>query len=406
MRRSPRAAAPEPRAYRDAFGLFRVSQALTILDAKQLYDSRPLVFDDAQTSGSGTSSTHNPLRGSTTMAVSNLTAGTRVRQSKRWPNYQAGKGQLLKMTSIFGAPTTGIRRRQGLFETSNGIFFDQTSAGMRVVIRSNVTGSPVERVVAQTDFSLDKLDGKGPSRLTFDASKAQIGVIAFQYLGVGDVWVGFDIEGQTVLCHQFKNSNVLDSVYMSSPNLPVRYEISNDGTGPAATFETVCCQVASEGGRDSGGLDRAISRRLTPYTITVVGAYHPILAMRLKSTCLGAYVAPKSLSIICTSTSAFNWVLLLNPTFSETPTWAAHANSCIEKDVTSASTVTVTGGTELAEGYAQSQNEGAVVEKLRPDLALGSKIDGTADIVCLALAPISQQATETFYASLGYVEDV
>ena len=67
----------------DAFARLRISNPETIFDSKQLNDKQPLFWDDQQVSGSGTTSTYNTNKASTTLAVSNLTAGKRVRQTFR-----------------------------------------------------------------------------------------------------------------------------------------------------------------------------------------------------------------------------------------------------------------------------------------------------------------------------------
>ncbi len=48
----------------DAFGRKRVSDVFTLFDSKQLYDNLPLLYDDQQVSGSGTTSVHNPAKAS------------------------------------------------------------------------------------------------------------------------------------------------------------------------------------------------------------------------------------------------------------------------------------------------------------------------------------------------------
>jgi len=58
----------------------------------------PLFYDNQETSGSGTTTTYNPNQSSQTLTVANLTAGTRVRQTKMSFNYQSGKSLLVFMS--------------------------------------------------------------------------------------------------------------------------------------------------------------------------------------------------------------------------------------------------------------------------------------------------------------------
>ena len=80
-----------------------------------------------------------------------------------------------------------------------------------------------------------------------------------QWLGVGRVRVGFNINGVIYYAHYFNNANNLGSVYMSTPNLPVRYEVSS--TGGSVTLDQICCTVQSEGGNSQMGTIRSINSR-------------------------------------------------------------------------------------------------------------------------------------------------
>lgn len=82
----------------DSFSRFRVSSPHTEFDSKQLHDNLPLLFDDQETSGSGTSSTHSTATAQSSLQVSATTAGTRVRQTFRRFNYQPGKSQYIILT--------------------------------------------------------------------------------------------------------------------------------------------------------------------------------------------------------------------------------------------------------------------------------------------------------------------
>lgn len=156
--------APEfPAGALDPFARLRVAGPVTIFDSKQLFDNKPLQWDDAQTSGAGTSSAWSAARASSLMGVSAGTAGVRVRQTMRRFNYQPGKGQLVLMTFAMGAAAAGITRRVGQFDANNGLFLEQISTGPGFVVRSSVSGAPVDFRVDQANWNLDRLDGSGPS---------------------------------------------------------------------------------------------------------------------------------------------------------------------------------------------------------------------------------------------------
>ena len=175
---------------------------------------------------SGTSTSFNVNRASTTLSVSAFTAGTRIRQSKRCFNYQPGKSQFVVRTFVMGAAVNGVTKETGYFDGINGICLRQQASGISLVVTSNATGSPVDTVIPQSSWNVDKLDGTGASGLALDLSKVQIMLIDFEWLGAGTVSIGFFINRQLYYANMFHNANILDTVYMSNPNLPLRKVIT------------------------------------------------------------------------------------------------------------------------------------------------------------------------------------
>lgn len=398
----------------DAFGRYRVSNLETVFNSKQLASSQALFWDDQQTTGAGTTTTFNTNQASTTIAVSAATAGTRVRQTFRSFNYQPGKSQLINMTFVLGAAAVGIRRRVGLFNANNGLFLEQTSAALSVVVRSFTSGAPVDTAVPQASWNLDKLNGTGPSAgnpsgVTFDPSKVQLMVIDFQWLGTGQVRFGFYIGGSLIYVHEFEFANSLSLVYMQMPSLPLRYEINNSGAGGAAGLVTICCSVMSEGGQPDNGFVLSADRGDTPMVTLNSAAIFPLVAIRLKAAFTFAQVEPLTSSIILTSNAAYRWMLLLNPTVVGVAFAfvSVNANSAVEADVTAVNTTTLTGGTQLDSGYGQASAtaNGSTDFSAPSSIQLGATIAGVSDILVLAIQRMSiGGAAETCYGSLGWRE--
>ncbi len=391
----------------DAFGRLRISGPETLFDSKQLVDKQPLFWDDQQTAGSGTTSTYLTNQAATQMSVSNVTAGTRVRQTFERQNYQPGKGMSVIMTGVLGSGATGITRRIGYFDQNNGCFFQLSGTTLSVVVRSFVTGSAVDTLITQADWNLDKLDGTGASGVTIDISKAQIFVIDFQWLGVGRVRFGVDIGGILIYVHQILNANVLSTVWMSSPNLPCRYEISNSGVGPAANLIHICSSVISEGGREKTGFVLSIDRGDTVLTTLNNNSVYPLIAIRLKSTYLMASIEELSLSVLSLSNSAYRYCLVLNPTVTGTAfSFTGITNSAVEADVTTTSATTISGGNQILSGYIDATAaQGNLIQDIPSDLRLGSSIAGVSDIMVLGVQRITGTA-ESFYASLCWRENI
>lgn len=232
----------------DAFGRLRVSNPTTIFDSQLQYDKQPLLWLE-KTSGSA-SSTHLPNESAVDMDVTTSASDSIVRQTREYMRYQPGKSQFILCTGVMGAATVNTNKLIGYGDDENGLFFGQDGGGMYVMQRSYVSGSAVDTIVRQADWNTDKMDGTGASGITLDPIKANIFSIDLEWLGVGRVRMGFNINGVTYTAHQFLNANANATTYMTTANLPVRYEITNTGAATANTLKMICSQVTSEGGLD------------------------------------------------------------------------------------------------------------------------------------------------------------
>lgn len=86
--------------------------------------------------------------------------------------------------------------------------------------------------VPQSQFSIDKCDGTGPSGFNFDVHKIQMMYIDFSWYGAGKVRYGFKgVDGEVKYVHEFIHNNVFTEAYMRAGNLPGRYEVGN-GANP------------------------------------------------------------------------------------------------------------------------------------------------------------------------------
>ena len=392
----------------DAFYRQRMSTPETIFDSKQISNKQPQFFDDQQVSGSGTSSTYNTNQASTTLAVSNLTAGKRVRQTFRRFNYQPGKSMLIEKTFKIDTKKTGIKIKDGYFDDNNGLYFYTHSDDYGFGVRTFTSGVAVDNLIPQSSWNIDKLDGTGinnPSGLNLTSFQKALFFVDFEWLGVGVIAFGFFLGRKPVYCASYDTGTTDALVTLSTPNLPCRTEIENDGTGAAASTTSICCTVVSEGGLKDTGYPYAVTRGITPLVTLNDGDLYPLIAIRLKSTNLGSLIKILDLSISCTSTAVFEYQLLLNPTVTGTAfSFSAPAditNSSIEADVSRTSATKVSGGTLLySKGGSQGSATPSTSAILNSDFALGSTIAGVSDIVVLVIRRLTG-TTETFYATLN-----
>lgn len=371
----------------DAFGRQRVSNPEMVFNSKQIFDNQPLYWDDIQESGSGTTSTHSTDTASTTLGVSLNTTGKRTRQTFMRFNYQPSKSQLIFITGILKASGggTGIISRMGYFDDNNGLFLECNANTINLVRRTYTGGSASDNPYPQSSWILDKMDGTGPSKITLDFTKTQIFVIDFEWLGVGRVRFGFNVNGVTYYVHELYNANNLTTVYMSTPNLPLRYQIINNGSGAASTINCICAAVISEGGREEVATNSYVSTKGAAVTATK-NVTNAIIAARLKTGYLAATIDVLDISLLTASNDNYEWQLYLNPSGINNLTFSGVNNSSLEYAVASNGTQ-ISGGFAIAGGYAQAKTD-VQASSLKSLLKLGASITGKKDVLVLSCQPL------------------
>jgi hypothetical protein len=398
----------------DAFGRWRSSNPHSIFDSKQIHDNGPLFWDESLESGVGISSAHSVNTASTVITSTNLTAGVFTRQTFMRFNYQPGKSQQILLTGIIerSGGGTGVERRIGLFDDDNGLFFESNAGTVGVTRRTNVTGSPIDNTVVQSSWNVDLMDGSGgtanPSGLTVDWTKTQIFGMDFEWLGVGRVRMFLGIAGKLYPVHEFLNANVLDKVYMSTPNLPLRYQMVTTGSSPVTTMEAICCTVESEGGVDDLGALRSAGTEGAHVDCNTENVIYAIVGIRLKTGYIGATINIERIALqIQTQSETGEWIWILNPVVGGTFTYGDETSSAVQiaRGVTAN---TVTGGTRITGGFGESTSSGGgsggVSSPIPNALRLGCKIDGTVDEMVLCWMPNGGSTNHDIEGSITWRE--
>lgn len=342
----------------DAFGRIRMSSPFTLGDYKHLYGLDPN-FVDLITNGGSVAFQSN--KACARLTTSNNSSSRVVHQTKLYHHYMPGKSQQILSSFNFYTATANVTKRTGYYDDNNGIYFEQAGNGtLSWVIRTYVNGVVEENRKTQSQWNIDPCNGAGGSLFNLDITKTQLIFIEFQWLGVGSVTVGFVHEGSFVPCHIFHHSNDLTTVYMSSPNLPVRCEILNTGTTAGAYFDQICSTVVSEGGYVEAGIDWAVT---TPALRTVTaGATLPIMAIRLKTafkTYLNRMIVRMGNLNVFSDGENIKWRLLKLPdsTYINDTTWTpvdddSGVEYCV--DIT-----TVSDGDEMENGFVGASTQGS-----------------------------------------------
>lgn len=249
---------PEP--FVDLFGRLRVSSPETQSQIKQetsvmrdLTLSRGSIIADASLTGTAINNYFD--------IVSTGTGGKYRARSKICGLYQNAKSLLVFFTFNFVTTgTTGVIKRAGYFSgdtNRDGIWLEQNGSTVSWNLGSTLDNSV--KTVTQDNWLGD---------ITIDWTKAQIGVIGFEYLGVGDIICGFVQDRKLLLANVFSNKNGLTTPYMATPNLYLNYEMEvNRTTTNTETLRVICATCLIEGGQERNGFPFTLSR-FTGFTLS------------------------------------------------------------------------------------------------------------------------------------------
>jgi hypothetical protein len=285
----------------DSFNRLRVSQASTLFDSQQEYGLDTLRTWDCTANGTlptilspngSVSSVGNSVgpRDVNTKLTPITTSATNghysILQSRQYTRYIPGYGHLIFLTGVFATNAS--------YEAS-------------IVLRTSTSGSPSDiRSIPQSQWNIDKFDGSGPSKYVLDLTKTQILVIGAQWLGVGRVLVGFDIDGCIHPAHEFLNANILSVPYTGTFNLPIRWQqqtlasqtkvdagyfdssggvfLSTTNANAGGTSYFNCVSVQSEGASEARGYPQSQNPGIGSIAVTT---RRPVFSIRPSSTFQG-----------------------------------------------------------------------------------------------------------------------
>lgn len=365
----------------DAFGRTKVAEPFTLGDYKHIYGLDPALIDRTVSGGTVVFSANKSCA---TLTTNSSPTSLALHQTRAYHHYQPGKSQMILSSIRFGYAQQNVTKRNGYYDDRDGIYFEQVGSSassgidngqLNFVIRSCVSGVASEdgigsyiRRVPQASWNRDTCDGNGPSGFNIDVSKTALFYIDFQWLGVGRVRCGFVHNGELIIAHEYYHSNILDTVYMSNPNLPIRCEIFNTGTTSGGSMDQICSTVASEGGYVENGTDWAVNSGLRTTSVPSATPL-PIIAIRLKNSFNGypnrMIVRPNNFSMYA-ETNSIQYELVKLPDASSltgTVTWvSADDSSGVEYCIT-ASGYIAANADRLANGFVPS---GASQNSLSP----------------------------------------
>jgi hypothetical protein len=389
----------------DSFGRLRVSNPFTLFDSSHRYDDNGLWSTSASTGGAAV---FNNNQGLINLNVTSSSGSEVIRETTKAFSYQPGKSLLVLSTFVMNPSKTGLRQRIGYYGAENGYYLEQNNSTVSFVERSSVTGVLVNSGITQSNWNVDKMDGTGPSGIILDLTKAQILFMDLEWLGVGTVRIGFVINGNFYVCHKFHHANIIDTTYITTASLPLRYEITNTGaTSGASTLKQICSTVLSEGGYQLNGLQQAIGIPVTtPRALAVAGTFYPIVSLRLKTSPnrLDAIVICTAISVMATSSGHYNWQVVAAGTTTGGSWVSAGTSSSVDYNITG---VSFTGGRILASGFFSVSNQGSTQVDILKEALFKTQLERnglTSTPFELTVVVASDGASDTVLASIDWEE--
>jgi hypothetical protein len=366
----------------------------------------PDIWDEL-TSGTA-SSTHDPYLGMVKLEVGSDVGDKVYRQTKRVQRYIPGRQGEVSMTMIFGTPTTGIRRRFGMFDDLNGFYFEDSGDGTyRCTTRRNSALGVVDEVsYTRDEWNVDPLDGTGPSGIVADPTTIQHMSIEYEWYGSGMIEWNFIINNNKYPIHRIFHANTEQTTWSAKGALPVRIELENyGGAAGTHTFYQGSHSFATEGSTEILGRQESISNAITgTSTGNTANVFVPVVAIRLKSTALDSVVLPDEFSAATLdNTNIFVRAIEL-PTLTG-GTWVSMGpDSAVEYNITATG---YSGGTVLSTIFVNATNQGNVFQFPERSLTqllrnTTTTLGDTSGIFLIAVA--STQANKSAFASLGWIE--
>lgn len=388
----------------DLFGRLKISEPFTLFDSTHRY-LQDGDFDDIVL-GLGSTVGIITHQSTATLGIGTSAGCSITRESKRVFSYQPGKSLQVFQTFVMEPPKANLTQRVGYGSSENGLLLEQqtNSSGITTVswlLRTKRSGITTEIKVPQYEWNQDNFTGIGgttnPSGHQLDLTKAQLLFTEYEYLGVGAVRCGFvNTNGKFHITNIFNHANTIDSVYMTTASLPVRYEIFNTGiTTSPSTMKQICVSVQSNGGYEKK-VALNVARKTTVTTINS-SSFIPILSIRLAPGREDAIIIPHEFNVLPDSTSpaSFEVALIKNATLTN-PSFATTTSisSNVQID-TSASALS--GGIIVKNDYLTSANKATaplnVTQEYNWDLQLGRTQTKVSDIYTLAMRAVSNDGT-------------
>jgi len=341
-----------------------VSQDVIFFNTFQ-YGKETDVWDESTAIGG--SGTHDPANSGIVMAVTNQSGSEVVRQTRNVIRYIPGRSATISFSVRFGLPVTGIRRRIGLFDGSNGFYFEDGGDGdyYCCVINSSGEGGPTLQRIPRASWNGDKLDGSGPSGVTANPAAQQLVVFQYEWYGSGAIKFGWVINDELIIIHTVYNANVLTTPWCRTPFLPIRCELKNltGGQSGSNTLYQGSNSVQIDGSSiQKLGIAESVQSPITGTELPLANTYYPVLSIRLRSSALQGVALPTFFQIATTDNTNCFYKLVRNATLNGTWVDVPDTDAFTQYNITASGALS--GGITIDNGFViQGLGTGVRIDK-------------------------------------------
>ena len=392
----------------DSKGRLKVQTQESIFFNTFQYNKETDVWDESTVNGG--SAVFNASQGLVDMSVTSTLGSKVVRQTRQVMRYTSGRQNTLTFSVRLEMPVVGVRRRFGLFDGSDGFYFEDSGTldgnGLpeyAVVLTSTASGSLVKERITRDNWNGDKLDGNGPSGITASPTAQQMISVEYEWYGAGQIVFSYIINGLPRVIHIFNTGNRLLLPWSRTPFLPIRLELENFG-GAAGTHHLYqgSNSVLVEGRLVKQGIPSNILTPLAGIDLDKAYTFYPVVSVRMKPTTLEGIILLSNFVCNTLDNTDIYYKVLRNATVNGTWVDNPQPNAFTQYNYTS-STTEVTDGVQIDSGFITAGSAVRVELSKDADLQLGRGSMGTvSDIITIAIA--AKVANKKAVASLSWIE--
>lgn len=296
-------------------------------------------------------------------------------------------------TVIFIAQSVGV-------QSNTFSFSSNTAVGSFAEVNS---GSAVnDTFVKQTEWNIDRLDGKGPSKMILDPSNGNVFQISYQCLGYGQIIYGIEEPGRGffVPVHRIQYANSFESPSLLLPSLKIGWF--------AASLGSTGTDLQVYGASAAGFVDGPIIPFRNPESVsnskTSIGtSFVPVISIRVRAEFGGdinvSQILMQNAFIAVEGTKPSRAQVILNPTLTGEPNWSYvnETESIVEKD-TAATGITIGSSSTVLGTIAIGKSDGRSINLKSENVTVQR-----TDIITIAVAASSGSTDAT--ASMDWIEE-